>query len=58
MATTTRTKEAVVEKENLAQDVIEKSEDDSVYEVETSHLTIEESENDPDYEAKDSHQNI
>ncbi|CAB4489292.1 unnamed protein product [Rhizophagus irregularis] len=64
MATTTRSKhkqieqmakEAVVEKENLAQDVIEESEDDSVYEVETSHLTIEESENDPDYEAKDSH---
>ncbi|CAB5349854.1 unnamed protein product [Rhizophagus irregularis] len=62
MATTTRSKhkqmeqmakEAVVEKENLAQDVIEESEDDSVYEVETSHLTIEESENDPDYEAKD-----
>ncbi|CAB5366387.1 unnamed protein product [Rhizophagus irregularis] len=43
-------KEAVVEKENLAQDVIEEREDDSVYEVETSHLTIEESENDPDYE--------
>ncbi|EXX52968.1 hypothetical protein RirG_248350 [Rhizophagus irregularis DAOM 197198w] len=48
-------KEAVVEKENLAQDVIKEREDDSVYEVETSHLTIEESENDPDYEAKDSH---
>ncbi|CAB5206390.1 unnamed protein product [Rhizophagus irregularis] len=48
-------KEAVVEKENLAQDVIEESEDDSVYEVETSHLTIEKSENDPDYEVKDSH---
>ncbi|PKK56414.1 hypothetical protein RhiirC2_800064 [Rhizophagus irregularis] len=64
MATTTRSKhkqmeqmakKAVVEKENLVQDVIEESEDDSVYEVETSHLTIEESENDSDYEAKDSH---
>ncbi|GBC04350.1 hypothetical protein RclHR1_05630007 [Rhizophagus clarus] len=42
--------EATVEKENLAQDVIEESEDDSIHEVETSHLTIQdESENDPDY---------
>ncbi|GES76109.1 zinc finger BED domain-containing protein 1-like [Rhizophagus clarus] len=65
MATTTRSKrkqmeqmaeEATVEKENIAQDVIEESEDDSIHEVETSHLTIQdESENDPDYEAKDSH---
>ncbi|GES76347.1 zinc finger BED domain-containing protein 1-like [Rhizophagus clarus] len=65
MATTTRSKhkqmeqmaeEATVEKENLAQDVIEESENDSIHEVETSHLTIQdESENDPDYEAKDSH---
>ncbi|EXX66419.1 hypothetical protein RirG_123960 [Rhizophagus irregularis DAOM 197198w] len=46
MATTTRSKhkqmeqmakEAVVEKENLAQDVIEESEDDSDYEAKDSH---------------------
>ncbi|CAG8723002.1 21194_t:CDS:2 [Rhizophagus irregularis] len=39
--------------EQMAKEAV--SEDDSVYEVETSHLTIEKSENDPDYEAKDSH---
>ena len=62
MATTTRSKhkqmeqmakEAEVAKENLAQDVVEESENDS---AETSHLTIqEESEIDPDYEANGSH---
>ena len=46
-------KEAEVAKENLAQDVVEESENDS---AETSHLTIqEESEIDPDYKADGSH---
>jgi hypothetical protein len=66
MATNTRSKrkqmeqmakEAEVVKENLAQDAIEeKSENDSDYDAETSHLTIQESEIDSNYEADDSHE--
>ena len=65
MATTTRSKhkqieqiakKAEVAKENLAQDVIEESENDSDYDAEASHLTIqEESEIDSDFEAGGSH---
>jgi hypothetical protein len=53
------TKEAEVVKENLTQNVIEESENNSDYDTETSetsHLTIqEESESDPYYETGDSH---
>jgi hypothetical protein len=64
MATTTRSKrkqmeqmakEAEAVKENLAQDVIEESEND--YDTEISHITIQEgSETDPDYETENSHE--
>jgi hypothetical protein len=66
MATTIRSKykqmeqmakEAEVVKENLAQDAIEeKSENDSDYNAETSHLTIQKSEINSNYEADDSHE--